>query len=79
MPMPTTRPVTASDPNGLKMDDGSGGKGIVTEVFAGMLRNLAHTLELFYTPFDTNCWGDNQAAGDCDSALSATDGRRSEA
>ncbi|MER6696187.1 RHS repeat-associated core domain-containing protein [Streptomyces fimicarius] len=42
------------------------GVSIAVEVLAGLLRNIAYSLELVYTSVNTSCWGDNQVAGGCD-------------
>ncbi|MFH9292840.1 RHS repeat-associated core domain-containing protein [Streptomyces sp. NPDC017520] len=38
----------------------------VGESLLGLLRNAAYAAELLYTPFNLDCWGDNQEAGGCD-------------
>ncbi|MFD9303023.1 RHS repeat-associated core domain-containing protein [Streptomyces sp. NPDC060048] len=45
---------------------GNGGPNPVITVLLGLGSNVAYTAGLAYTTFNTDCWGDNQAAGGCD-------------
>ncbi len=38
----------------------------IGESLLGLLRNAAYSTELIYTPFNLDCWGDNQESGGCD-------------